>query len=46
MSFPNMSRTISGMYTFNPQWVIKAQVESHDKTPKDPRNFYMWTVIF
>ena len=43
-----MSRTISNMYTysFNPQLVIKTQVENHDKEPKDQRNFYMWTIIF
>ena len=43
-----MSRTISNIYTysFNPQLVIKTQVENHDKEPKDRRNFYMWTIIF
>ena len=31
------------MYTYssNSQLVIKTQVESHDKTPKDQRNCYM-----
>ena len=48
MSLSNMSRTISNIYTysFNPQLVIKTQVENHDKEPKDRRNFYMWTIIF
>ena len=48
MSLSNMSRTISNMYTypFNPQLLIKALVENHDKKPKDQRNFYMWTITF
>ena len=51
LSLPNMSRTISNMYTypFNPQLLIKTQVESHDKKPKDQRNIYniyTWSVIF
>ena len=38
----NMSRTISNtyIYPFNPQLLIKKQVESHDKKPKDQRNIY------
>ena len=48
MSLSNMSGTISNMYTypFNPQLVTKTYAESHDKKPKDQRNFYTWTVIF
>ena len=40
--------TISNIYTypFNAQLVIKAQVENHDKKPKDQRNFYIWTITF
>ena len=43
MSLSNLYRTISNMYIypFNPQLVKKAQVESHDKNPKDERNFYV-----
>ena len=43
-----MYRTISNVYTypFNPQLVIKTQVENDDMKPKDQRNFYMWTIIF
>ena len=42
-----MTRIISNMYTypFNPQLVIKASVESHDKKAKDQRNFYISTFI-
>ena len=32
-------------YLFNQQLVMKTLVESHDKKPKDQRNFYMWTII-
>ena len=32
-------------YLFNQQLVMKTWVESHDKKPKDQRNFYMWTII-
>ena len=51
LSLPNMSRTISNMYTypFNPQLLIKTQVESHDKKSKDQRNIYniyTWPVVF
>ena len=48
LSFPNMSRTISTMYTypFNPQLLIKTQVESHDKKPKDQMNIYTWPIVF
>ena len=31
-------------YLFNQQLVMKTLVESHDKKPKDQRNFYMWTI--
>ena len=33
-------------YPFNPQLVVKTQVENHDKKPKEHRNFYMWVNIF
>ena len=51
LSLPNMSRIISNMYTypFNPQLLIKTQVESHDKKPKDQRNIYniyTWPIAF
>ena len=48
MSLSNMSRTISNISTFpfNPQLMIKTLVESHDKKPKDQRNFYTWTTTF
>ena len=39
--------SLSNLYTylFNQQLVIKTSVESHDKKPKDQRNFYMWTIM-
>ena len=51
LSLPNMSRTISNMYTypFNPQLLIKTQVESYDKKSKDQRNIYniyTWPIVF
>ena len=51
LSLPNMSRTTFNMYTypFNPQLLIKTQVESHDKKSKDQRNIYKvytWPVVF
>ena len=48
MILANMYRTISNMYTypFNPQLVIKTEVQNHDKKPKDQRNFHMWAIIF
>ena len=51
LKLPNMPRTISNMYTypFNPQMLIKTQVESHDKKSKDQRNIYnicTWPVVF
>ena len=33
-------------YLFNPQLLIKTEVESLDKKPKNQRNFYMWTIIY
>ena len=41
MSLYNMSSTISNIYTypFNPQLMIKTQVESHDQKPKDQGTF-------
>ena len=51
LSLPNMSRTISNMYTypFKPQLLTKTQIESHDKKPKDQRNIYniyTWPIVF
>ena len=46
--FTQYVRNYYHMYTypFNPQLVIKAQGESHDKKPKDQRNFYTLTAIW
>ena len=51
LSLPNMSRTISNMYThpFKPKLLTKTQIESHDKKPKDQRNIYniyTWPIVF
>ena len=32
-------------YPFNQQFVMKTCIQSHDKKPKDQRNFYMWTIM-
>ena len=32
-------------YPFNQQLVMKTYVESHDKKPKEKKNFYMWTIM-
>ena len=47
LSLPNMSRTISSMYTypFNPQLLIKTLVESYDKKPKDCFSIKVWAVM-
>ena len=39
--------SLSNVYTypFNQQLVMKTYVESHDKKPKDQKNFYMWTIM-
>ena len=40
MSLPNVYT-----YPFNQQLVMKTYLESHNKKPKDQRNFYMWTIM-
>ena len=39
--------SLSNVYTylFNQQLVMKTYVGSHDKKPKDQRNFYMWSIM-